>query len=67
MFTANPDRTQHVTLAVWLVDRVGIDGRVSVGYLLAALLLIIAAGTELEFGIDAGGKSLESIAAPLSK
>jgi hypothetical protein len=33
---------------------------------LAALLLLIAAVTELRFGIDAEGKSLESIADPLS-
>jgi hypothetical protein len=50
----------------WLIEA-GSAGRVSAGYLLAALLLIIAAGTELKFGIDAEGKSLESIAAPLSK
>jgi hypothetical protein len=32
----------------------------------AALLLLLAAGTELKFGIDAEGKPLESIADPLS-
>ena len=36
------------------------------GYLLAALLMILAAGVELWIGVAAEGKSLESIAAPLS-
>jgi hypothetical protein len=40
--------------------------RVSIGYGIAALLLLLAAGTELKFGVDAEGKSLESIAEPLS-
>lgn len=40
--------------------------RVSLGYLIAALLLLAAAVTELRFGVDAEGKSLESIAEPLS-
>jgi len=39
---------------------------VSLGYLIAALLLLAAAVTELRFGVDAEGKSLESIAEPLS-
>jgi MFS family permease len=39
---------------------------VSLGYLVAALLLLAAAVTELRFGVDAEGKSLESIAEPLS-
>jgi hypothetical protein len=39
---------------------------VSFGYAIAALLLLLAAGTELKFGIDAEGKSLERIADPLS-
>jgi hypothetical protein len=39
---------------------------VSIGYVLAALLLLIAAVTEWKFGIDAEGKSLEDIASPLS-
>jgi hypothetical protein len=39
---------------------------VSGGYALAAVLLLIAAGTELMLGIDAEGKSLERIADPLS-
>jgi hypothetical protein len=33
---------------------------------LAAALLLVAAGTELVLGIDAEGRSLESIADPLS-
>ena len=36
------------------------------GYLASAVLLLIAAGTELKLGIDAEGKSLEEIAQPLS-
>jgi MFS family permease len=49
----------------WLIES-GSTWRVSFGYVLAALLLLIAAVTELKFGIDAEGKSLESIADPLS-
>jgi hypothetical protein len=39
---------------------------VSFGYGIAALLLLLAAATELKYGVDAEGKSLESIAEPLS-
>jgi len=39
---------------------------VSFGYGIAALLMLLAAGTELKFGVDAEGKPLESIAEPLS-
>jgi hypothetical protein len=39
---------------------------VSFGYVIAALLLLLAAGTELRFGVNAEGKPLESIADPLS-
>jgi MFS family permease len=39
---------------------------VASGYLAAALLMLVAAGTELRFGFDAEGKSLESVADPLS-
>ena len=49
----------------WLI-RSGSAWRVSLGYAIAALLLLLAAGTELKLGIDAEGKSLESIANPLS-
>jgi MFS family permease len=49
----------------WLIES-GSAWRVSSGYVLAAALLLIAAATELKFGIDAEGKSLESIADPLS-
>jgi len=49
----------------WLIES-GSTWHVSFGYVLAALLLLIAAVTELKFGIDAEGKSLESIADPLS-
>ena len=49
----------------WLIQS-GSAWRVSAGYVLAAALLLIAAGVELKFGIDAEGKSLESIADPLS-
>jgi hypothetical protein len=43
----------------------GSSWMVSIGYVLAALLLLIAAVTEWKFG-DAEGKSLEEIANPLS-
>jgi MFS family permease len=49
----------------WLIES-GSAWRVSLGYAIAALLLLLAAGTELKLGIDAEGKSLESIANPLS-
>jgi MFS family permease len=49
----------------WLIQS-GSAWRVSAGYGLAAALLLVAAGVELKFGIDAEGKSLESIADPLS-
>jgi MFS family permease len=49
----------------WLIQS-GSAWRVSAGYALAAGLLLMAAGTELVLGIDAEGKSLESIADPLS-
>jgi MFS family permease len=49
----------------WLIES-GSAWRVSADYLAAAALLLIAAGTELVLGIDAEGKSLESIADPLS-
>ena len=42
------------------------NGRVSAGYAFAALLMLIAAATEMKLGINAEGKSLESIARPLS-
>jgi MFS family permease len=49
----------------WLIQS-GSSWRVSFGYALSALLLLLAAGTEWKFGIDAEGKSLENIASPLS-
>jgi MFS family permease len=49
----------------WLIGS-GSSWMVSIGYVLAALLLLIAAVTEWKFGIDAEGKSLEEIASPLS-
>jgi MFS family permease len=49
----------------WLIQS-GSAWRVSAGYGLAAILLLGAAVMELKFGIDAEGKSLESIADPLS-
>ncbi|MGH6979972.1 MAG: hypothetical protein ACREFC_02085, partial [Stellaceae bacterium] len=36
------------------------------GYLLAAVLMLVAAAVEGAFGVDAERQSLESIAAPLS-
>jgi MFS family permease len=50
----------------WLIQS-GSAWYVSVGYVVAALLLLGAAVTEWLFGIDAEQKSLESIAEPLSK
>jgi MFS family permease len=49
----------------WLIES-GSAWRVSGGYALAAALLLVAAGTELVLGIEAEGRSLESIADPLS-
>jgi MFS family permease len=49
----------------WLIQS-GSAWRVSAGYGLAALLLLLAGATELKLGVDAEGKSLESIADPLS-
>jgi MFS family permease len=49
----------------WLIES-GSSWRVSIGYALSALLLLIAAVTEWKLGIDAEGKSLENIASPLS-
>ena len=49
----------------WLIGS-GSSWSVSAGYALAALLLLLAAITEWKLGIDAEGKSLESIASPLS-
>src|SRR5580700_6795963 len=49
----------------WLIES-GSSWRVSIGYALSALLLLVAAGTEWKLGIDAEGKSLENIASPLS-
>jgi hypothetical protein len=41
-------------------------GAVAWGYLAAAVLMLVAAGVEAKLGVDAEGKSLESIADPLS-
>jgi MFS family permease len=49
----------------WLIET-GTIWKVSFGYALSALLLLIAAVTEWKLGIDAEGKSLEDIASPLS-
>jgi MFS family permease len=49
----------------WLIEY-GSAWRVSLGYAIAALLLLFAAATELKLGINAEGKSLERIADPLS-
>ncbi|MGY2050265.1 MFS transporter [Methylobacterium sp. JK268] len=56
--------------APWLFTRLiesGLHGALAAGYAGAALLLLLAAGTEWVLGVDAEGKSLESIADPLSK
>jgi MFS family permease len=49
----------------WLIQS-GSAWQVSAGYVLAALLLLVAGATEFKLGVDAEGKSLESIADPLS-
>jgi MFS family permease len=49
----------------WLIET-GSSWMVSLGYAISALLLVVAAVTEWKLGIDAEGKSLESIASPLS-
>jgi MFS family permease len=53
------------SLFAWLIQS-GSNWRVSAGYALAGILLLIAAFTEAKLGIDAEQKSLESIASPLS-
>jgi MFS family permease len=50
----------------WLIES-GSVWRVSGGYGIAAVLMLLAAATEIKFGVDAEGKSLESIADPLSQ
>ncbi len=55
--------------APWLFGRLIASGSawaVAEGYCVASTLMLIGAGMELAFGIDAEGKSLEDIAAPLS-
>ncbi|MFE1602942.1 MFS transporter [Methylobacterium sp. ID0610] len=57
-------------VAPWLFTRLiesGLHGALAAGYAGAALLLLVAAVTEWRLGVDAEGKSLESIADPLSK
>ncbi len=44
----------------------GVIVAVAGGYAVAAVLMLIAAATELKFGVDAEQRSLESIAQPLS-
>ena len=44
----------------------GAVAAVAGGYAVAAILMLIAAGAELRFGIDAERRSLASIAEPLS-
>jgi hypothetical protein len=38
---------------------------VSIGYAIGAALMILGAGFELKIGVEAAGKSLESISKPL--
>ncbi len=54
--------------APWLFGQLIGSGVANVawGYAAAAALMIIAAGVEIKLGVDAEGKSLESIAEPLS-
>ncbi len=49
----------------WLIES-GSNWRVSAGYVLAGVLLFLAAVAALRFGVDAERKSLESSATPLS-
>ncbi len=49
----------------WLIGS-GSRVQLSYGYALAGVLMLVAAGIEIKFGVDAEGKSLESIAEPLS-
>ncbi len=49
----------------WLIGS-GSRLQLSYGYAFAGLLLLVAAGVEMKLGVDAEGKSLESIAQPLS-
>ena len=49
----------------WLIET-GSSWKVSGGYVVAAALLLLAAVAEWKLGVDAEGKSLESIADPLS-
>jgi MFS family permease len=49
----------------WLIGT-GSPWAVAGGYLASAVLMLLAAVTEARFGIDAEGKSLESVAKPLS-
>jgi hypothetical protein len=60
-------RRQHRSVRVRSADRDRLAWRVGFGCISAALLLLIAAIVELKFGVDAEGKSLESIADPLSQ
>jgi MFS family permease len=54
--------------APWLFGRLIGAGVADVvwGYAAAAVLMLVAAGVEVRLGVDAEGKSLESIAEPLS-
>jgi MFS family permease len=49
----------------WLIGS-GREWMVGAGYVAAAMLMLLAAAMEWKFGVDAEGKSLESIAQPLS-
>ena len=44
----------------------GSPWKIAGGYAFAALLMLVAAGVELRLGVDAEGRSLESLADPLS-
>ncbi len=49
----------------WLIA-VGTAPAIAIGYVIAAVLMLLAAGVEIALGVDAEGKSLEEIAVPLS-
>jgi MFS family permease len=53
------------TLFGWLISS-GNRGDILWGYLIAAALMLVAAGTEWKLGFAAEGRSLEDVSTPLS-
>jgi MFS family permease len=50
----------------WLIGDGGDPGKLFVGYLIAAAVMVVGGVVEIFLGIDAEGKSLEDVAVPLS-